>query len=88
MISETQDKVKQVFTKKAKEAKSEIYFADELYVHRKESYIPKFDFTAHKYKVKGIKEELVVLVDLLGTYQKYNLAGVLTAINLLKKILR
>jgi dihydrofolate synthase/folylpolyglutamate synthase len=85
VISETQPKVKQIFIDKAKTNKSDIYFADELYVHRKESYIPKFDFTAHRYKVKGIKEELVVLVDLLGTYQKYNLAGVLTTINLLKK---
>lgn len=85
IINQTQPKVKQVFIDKAKETKSDIYFADKLYTHQKESYIPKFDFTAHRYKIKGIKEELVVLVDLLGTYQKYNLAGVLTAINLLRK---
>ena len=56
IINQTQPKVKQVFIDKAKETNSDIYFADKLYVHKRESYIPKFDFTAHRYKIKGVKE--------------------------------
>ena len=83
VISETQDKIKHVFIKKAKETNSEIFFADKLFVHLKEIYYPKTGIVSHLYKVR--KEEPIVLVDLLGTYQKYNVAGVLTALNLLEK---
>ncbi len=83
IVSETQDKIKQVFIKKAKENKSQLFFADKLFVHIKEAYMPKIGITSHLYKSGG--EEPIVLIDLLGTYQKYNLAGVLTALTLLKK---
>src|ERR1700752_1701117 len=50
VINETQQKVKQVFTDKAKANKSEIYFADKLFVHKEESYFPEHGNTGHVYK--------------------------------------
>lgn len=83
VISETQEKVKQVFIDKAKANKSEIYFADKLFVHKEESYFPEHGNTGYVYKNR--KMEIAVLSDLPGTYQKYNIGGVLTVIDILKK---
>jgi dihydrofolate synthase / folylpolyglutamate synthase len=83
VISETQSNVKQVFINKAKANKSEIHFSDKLFVHQKESYLPKKGFTNHLYKNKG--KQVSVLSDLPGTYQQYNIAGVLAALTILKK---
>ena len=83
VISQTQATVKKVFTEKAKAAKSKIYFADNVFIHQKENYLPEKSLTKHSYK-KG-KEFVSILSDLPGTYQRYNIAGVLTALNILKQ---
>ena len=82
VISQTQATVKKVFTEKAKTSKSKIYFADDIFVHQKENYLPKKSLTKHSNR-KG-KELISVLSDLPGTYQRYNIAGVLTALDILK----
>jgi len=82
VISQTQATVKKVFTEKAKVAKSKIYFADTIFFHQKENYLPKKSLTKHPYK--NGKELISVLSDLPGTYQRYNIAGVLTALDILK----
>ena len=81
VISETQNKVKQVFIKKAKEAKSKIYFADELLTHQGEFYFPKKNAAFHLYNCDG--EPMIARTDLQGTYQKHNIAGVICALTLL-----
>jgi dihydrofolate synthase/folylpolyglutamate synthase len=82
VISQTQAVVKKVFTEKAKACKSKIYFADDIFIHQKENYLPKKSLTKHSYK-KG-KVLISVSSDLPGTYQRYNIAGVLTALDILK----
>jgi dihydrofolate synthase/folylpolyglutamate synthase len=82
VISETQTTVKKVFIEKAKTCTSKIYFADTIFTHQKENYLPEKSLTKHSYK-KG-KEIISVLSDLPGTYQRYNIAGVLTALDILK----
>jgi dihydrofolate synthase/folylpolyglutamate synthase len=82
VISQTQSAVKKVFVDKAKESKSKIYFADKIFIHQKENYLPKKSLTQHLYKKD--KELISVLSDLPGTYQQYNIAGVLTALDILK----
>jgi len=81
VISETQNKVKQVFIKKAKETKSEIYFADTILIHQNEFYFPKKNATVHLYNCDG--EPMMAPTDLPGTYQKHNIAGVVCALTLL-----
>lgn len=83
VISETQLKVKKVFTDKAAASKSNIYFADKIYIHQKENYQAVKSLTQHLYKKDN--EIVSVLSDLPGTYQKYNIAGVLAAVDILKK---
>jgi len=82
VISQTQPTVKKVFVEKAKASKSKIYFADDIFIHQKENYLPKKSLTGHSYK-KG-KEFIAVVSDLPGTYQQYNIVGVLTALDILK----
>jgi dihydrofolate synthase/folylpolyglutamate synthase len=82
VISETQLPVKKVFIAKAKKRKSSIFFADDLFIHRQENYLPEKNMTKHVY-LQG-KKTLSVRTDLPGTYQKHNIAGVLTALDLLK----
>ncbi len=81
VISETQPKIKQVFIKKAKETKSEIYFADELLIHQEEFYFPKKNTAFHLYNCDG--EPMMARTDLQGTYQKHNIAGVICALAVL-----
>ncbi|MEO8760931.1 MAG: Mur ligase family protein [Bacteroidia bacterium] len=82
VISETQKSVKKIFTDKAKEQKSKIYFADELFIHHDEKYSAKKNHTNHFYKKD--KKIISYKTDLPGTYQKHNIAGVLTVLNLVK----
>jgi dihydrofolate synthase/folylpolyglutamate synthase len=84
IINETQPESKPVFLKKAKASSSSIYFSDKLFSYQKANYFPKQGLTNYIY-LKG-KEKVSVLSDLPGTYQKHNIAGVLTAIDILKKI--
>lgn len=83
VISETQQKVKQVFINKAKECKSEIYFADKLFVPQKEIYLPQKNLTYYNYMAGEARFH--VISDLLGTYQKQNIAGAITALTLLQE---
>jgi dihydrofolate synthase/folylpolyglutamate synthase len=82
VVSQTQATVKKVFVEKAKASKSKIYFADTIYIHQKENYQPKKSLTKHTYKKN--KEVISVLSDLPGTYQQYNIAGVLAALDIVK----
>ncbi|MHB8261350.1 MAG: bifunctional folylpolyglutamate synthase/dihydrofolate synthase [Bacteroidia bacterium] len=83
VISEAQQKVKQVFINKAKETKSEIYFADELFAHQSAIYLPQKSLTIHNYVT--CEDKFHVITDLLGTYQKHNIAGAITALTLLQE---
>jgi len=82
VISETQVSVKKVFLDKAKANKSEIYFADELFVHHEEKYSAKKNHTNHLYHKD--KKKLSYRTDLPGTYQRHNIAGVLTVLDVVK----
>jgi len=82
IISETQIEVKKIFIEKAKTSKSKIYFADELFVHQNEKYAAKKNQTNHFYNQD--KKTISYKTDLPGTYQKHNLAGVLTALAVVK----
>lgn len=83
VISESQQEVKKVFINSARKNKSEIYFADELFMHQQEKYFSKKNNVGHIYK-KGEKE-ISLLTDLPGTYQKNNIAGVLAAIDICRQ---
>jgi dihydrofolate synthase/folylpolyglutamate synthase len=82
VISQTQAAVKNVFLEKVKASKSKIYFADAIFIHQKENYLPKKSLTNYSYKKN--KELISVVSDLPGTYQRYNMGGVLTALDILK----
>lgn len=82
VVSETQKEIKNIFLKKAKLNKSEIYFADKIFLHEGEFYFPKKNSTLHRYLHKN--RSVTVSCDLSGTYQKQNIAGVLTVIDILK----
>ena len=82
VISQKQSTVKKVFIEKAKASQSKIYFADSIFIHQKEKYLPKKLLSNHLYKKN--KENISILSDLPGTYQKYNIAGVLTALDIIK----
>ncbi|HKC67113.1 MAG TPA: folylpolyglutamate synthase/dihydrofolate synthase family protein [Bacteroidia bacterium] len=82
VISQTQSAVKKVFIEKAKLNKSKICFADNIFIHQQEKYLPKKSATKHLYKNE--KKIISIVSDLSGTYQQYNIAGVLTALDILK----
>ena len=82
VISQTQATVKKVFLEKAKASKSKIYFADNIFIHQEENYQPQKSLTKHTYKKE--KEVISILSDLPGTYQQYNIAGVLAVIDIVK----
>ena len=79
VISQTQKETKKVFIQKAKQTKSKIHFADTLLKFDEEFYFPEKNLTQYYAADKAIA------CDLPGTYQRYNLAGVLTVIEILKK---
>ena len=83
VISQTQPSVKNIFSGKAKKSNSKIYFADELFIHEEEYYFPAKGLTKHFYLHNN--KLLSITCDLAGTYQKQNIAGVLTVLDLLKK---
>jgi dihydrofolate synthase/folylpolyglutamate synthase len=83
VISQTQNNVKKVFTQKAKECGSRIIFADRNYGHTKAVYDPSKNLTTHSFH-HGNKK-LSVSCDLPGTYQQYNLAGVLQCIEMIRE---
>jgi len=83
VISQTQKEVKNIFIKKAAKTKSKIFFADTLTIPEEEFYFPKKNLTTHSFIQKNkIK---TIACDLPGTYQKYNISGVLTLLEILKK---
>lgn len=82
VISQTQKEVKNIFIKKTKNTNSKIYFADTVFIPEDEFYFPEKNLTTHSFiyknKIKTISS------DLPGTYQKYNISGVLTVLEILK----
>ena len=83
VISQSQPKVKSVFKAKAKESGSPIFFADECIKHKQQQYLPVQSKTKHEFVTQHKKYSITC--DLPGTYQKYNVAGVLTALEILKE---
>ena len=83
VISQTQKETKAVFLTQAKKAKSKIYFADDSFVAQDEFYFPKKNLSFYSFSNK--KNIVSVECDLPGTYQKYNIAGVLSVMEILKK---
>ncbi len=83
IISQTQPQIKHVFRNKAQETQSIIYFADEVYnVFNVDNQKPNHQsFTLRRNDGCPIKD---ILLDLKGVYQKYNLPGVLLAIDILR----
>jgi dihydrofolate synthase/folylpolyglutamate synthase len=82
IISQTQKEIKNIFINKAKENKSPIQFADSVYIHKKEKYLPGKQKVVHLYSYK--KEKNKIVCDLSGTYQKNNIAGVLAILDISK----
>ena len=84
VIGETQPETKDVFINKAKECKSPIYFADQIFdcdkIHVESLDYQKFDI----WKNSELYLEAVEF-PLLGYYQKKNLATVMCAVDILKE---
>lgn len=83
VISQAQREVKRVFIKKAKDSNSNIYFADQQFIPQYETYSPQQGLTTHFF-LQG-KKMRTIISDLPGTYQRYNIGGVLACVELLKK---
>ncbi len=83
IISETQNGLKAVFVKKAKEQNSPLLFADKLLVHKSEKYLPAKQMSEHVY-LRG-RKKIKLLSDLPGTYQRNNIAGVLVVVERVQK---
>ncbi|MGZ3863974.1 MAG: bifunctional folylpolyglutamate synthase/dihydrofolate synthase [Bacteroidia bacterium] len=79
IISQSQKEVKNVFVEKAKKVKAKIVFADEKYAHTDEFYFPKKNVTSHTFLHEN--KYVNLFCDLSGTYQKYNIAGVLCVLD-------
>lgn len=82
VISQTQTETKKIFERRAAKCKSEIVFADKQLVHRKEKYLPARQLSEHLYN-KNVR----VASDLSGTYQSYNIGGVLATLQLANEVL-
>ncbi|MBS1647454.1 MAG: bifunctional folylpolyglutamate synthase/dihydrofolate synthase [Bacteroidetes bacterium] len=82
IIGQTQTEVQSVFIKKAKKSKSDICFADSLWRHQKEQYLPKTMQNKHYFLHQ--KKEFSYTTDLPGTCQKYNIAAVLSVLQALQ----
>lgn len=83
VISQTQKEVRNVFLKKAKESKSEIYFADAIYRiidKKREGGILQLQIANAK-----TNQIRYLNLDLTGTYQEKNILGVLNIIDLIKE---
>lgn len=82
VVSQFQPEVSQVFTDKANETKSELIFAEQQYKVEKIEYSDVFQsITINHQGVLNAWD-----LDLMGSYQKYNLAGVLASIDALNKV--
>jgi dihydrofolate synthase/folylpolyglutamate synthase len=82
VVSQFQPEVSQAFTDKAKETKSKIIFAEQQYKVEKIEYSDTFQSISINQNGVATSWDL----DLMGSYQKYNLAGVLASIDILNKI--
>lgn len=82
VVSQFQPEVSQVFTDKAKETKSEIIFAEQQFRVEKIDYSDTFQSISINQNGVATSWDL----DLMGSYQKYNLPGVLASIDILNKI--
>ncbi len=84
VISQTQPEIEQVFQDKAHETQSPISFADKTYkivrINNQNSSYQEFDILLDNDNLlKGIK------LDLCGSYQKFNIAGVLQSVDILNE---
>lgn len=77
VISQTQTETTQVFIEKAKSLASPIFFADQIW--KIERQVPEASNAMYSVE-KGIVSTAIE-IDLKGNYQKYNLAGILEAID-------
>jgi len=82
IVGETQDNLKNIFVKKAKEQNSKIYFADKIY-NVKKSYITNNKFQNFSVFYNDNKVYKGLQTTLLGKYQKKNTQTVLTCIKIL-----
>ena len=84
VISQTQPDIEQVFRNKALQNQSPILFADEVYnvfgVENQKN--NSQSFSLRRDDGHSLKD---ILIDLNGSYQKYNLPGVLLAIDILRE---
>ena len=83
VISQSQTKVKNVFTSIAKKQNSPIQFSDKIF--KIISYQRKKQFLVPTILNIKTKEETIYNLDLVGTYQLKNVLGVLNTIEVLKK---
>jgi dihydrofolate synthase/folylpolyglutamate synthase len=77
VVSERQDEVAHVFTDKAKETRSKITFASEIYMLNKTSR-GQYDLIRHN------RPSISIETDLIGGYQAKNIPGVLCAVDELR----
>lgn len=82
VVSQFQPEVSQVFTDKAQETNSELIFAEQQYRVEKIDYSDTLQSIIINHQ--GIANTWDL--DLMGSYQKYNLAGVLASMDILNKI--
>ncbi len=83
IISETQKEIKNVFISSATKNKSQLLFANAVYIHKNEKYLALKQQCRHTYLLKN--KELSITSDLSGTYQKNNIAGVLATLQIAKQ---
>ncbi len=84
IISQSQGETKDVFHKKASESNASIQFADDIYQVDKVSV--KADSTLFLVKNKKSKSECTLAFQLMGNYQKYNLPGILLAVDTIQHL--
>lgn len=84
VVSERNEQYNAVFQQKADELGAELNFADELYESSYSLFLPEGKQVLNLHKNGELRFENLK-TDLLGTYQRKNIAGVLTAIDLLNE---
>lgn len=84
VVSQTQPEIKNIFIEKAREGNSPIFFADQLYqvarVDNESSTHQSFNVKCHNGKMFSNID-----LDLQGSYQKMNIAGVINAVEILNQ---
>jgi dihydrofolate synthase / folylpolyglutamate synthase len=83
VISQKQEETIHVFLKKAEEAQSPIYFAEE-FIQIKRSGLHSGG--KRSFDVTDERIQYTIQIDLLGNYQQKNLPGILQSIKILKKL--